>query len=189
MRTNHVAKGKKAQGTCIRCHEPIVAGEAYAWAKGRYSARRVIHAACGSFKPSELTDNDKIQTLYAAQEGAHEALQSLQSHPATADECGDFTEELQSILQDAADQAEEARAMYEESAEAIEEGFGHETYSSEEQREGAQMVETWIDALTSVDFDEFDPEGIEDDDLEGALDDWANDCVAAASDAIDELEV
>lgn len=170
MRVTTVKAARKDQkGLCIRCRKPIVEGEGYRWAKGRYTSKKVIHSTCGSFKQSELTSNDKLSQLYAAIENVDEWIESAQKDvdPLT------LLEDAKSALEECADAIEEVVQMYRDSAEAIEDGFGHETYQSEEMNSNADELESFAsDVRDSVDdVDEFDEAALVDEFNESIVDD------------------
>lgn len=67
MRTNHVAKARKDQGTCSKCGQPIPKGATYKWLKGRYGPRRSYHASC-VIPRSHTTGSAKLGQLWDAQD-------------------------------------------------------------------------------------------------------------------------
>jgi hypothetical protein len=144
MRANHINSAAKPH-VCGACGVTINKGDPYSWAKGRFGPKmtRCAQAKC-RFKPSDLTSNEKLSKLYAAQEVLEEALGNWQDT-----EGGDATD-LREALEAAAEEAREAAGMYEESAEAIEEGFGHPTSQSEELRDNGADAEGWADELDQV---------------------------------------
>lgn len=168
------ARGKKngAKMTCHNCRREIKPGDAYKWFAnriGRSSIRKNYCSTC-HIRQSDMTTSPHLQTIYAGQEAADDALDGLDGR-GTLDS-------LSAIMRDCAEAYREAQASYEESADNIEEGFGHETYQSEEIREKAQACESAADELESAadevenmdDPDLSDEELKEDFDYEGETD-------------------
>lgn len=159
MRVTTVESARKDQGRCIRCSSEIAKGESYRWAKGRYGPRRAIHAKCGQFKQSELTDNDKLNQLYAAVESVDDWIANTKSEEIDIET---FLDDAKQALEEAADQIEEVAEMYREIASNIEDGFGHATFASEEAESNADEVESFASDVRDAlgDIEEFDEDTI-----------------------------
>ncbi len=179
MRVNHVQAAAKP-GTCDACPDPIEKGQSYNWVKPRHGSKRSRHAACRPFRPSELTSNEKLQTLYAAQEAIEDAMAEWQEVAA-----GDFTTSiLVDALETAAEQAREAASMYNEAADNLEHGFGHPTNQSEELQSNAADAEAWADELETAAGDLVDGDDTDEDWDEEA---WRSEIVGHIEDVVGSL--
>jgi hypothetical protein len=170
MRVNTVKKARKDQGTCPACGKEIKAGDSYKWAKGRFTAKKVRCASC-NFRQSDLTSSDKLSQVYAAQEGAEDAMAEWSGSP-DADDDGS---EAKSIMETLAEAIREVAQEYQESADSIHENFS-ESSTADECEEKAQELEQWADECEQVaeeaEFDEDDIDFDEDDvDVEDCKDD------------------
>jgi hypothetical protein len=168
MKVTTVGAARKDVGqNCIRCHKPIVIGESYRWAKGRFSHKRVIHAECGGFKASETTDNDKLVQAYSVQESMDEM------------EWTNFGDAKADVLTWVGE-IEEVADMYRESAEAIRDGFGHDTSQSEEADEHAEEADDWAatvkDCLDDLSFEDDDASEEAEEEVRAALDSASQEC-------------
>lgn len=144
---------------CEACGNPIEIGMSYKWVaprahRGATGHKRNRHVNCPAWKQSELTSSQHLATIYAAQEGAEDALASVTID--TVEDAEGVLETLREIAGDFADQVREASQSYEESAQNIEDGFGHETYQSEELREKSESIEGWADEAADVSLTDFD---------------------------------
>lgn len=149
-RVTTVEKARKAPGSCGACGKKIEAGQAYKHWSFRYGGKRIrcTAAACAP-KSSDLTNNEKLSTLYAHGENFDDQISQWDQE--TADD-------LRAIVEEYADGVQEVVDMYNESADAIEEGFGHETFSSQEQREAADDLDNFKSDIESArdDIDDFE---------------------------------
>lgn len=137
-RQTHVKKAQKDQGTCTKCGEPIVAGQAYVWVKlrpggPRSSLRLARHEGCPNWRQSELTFS-KMRGVYAAEEELTDAVEAATT-----------PEDVTSAMEAWSEAVREVAEEYRESAENIRDGFGHDTYRSEELDEKADELESWAD--------------------------------------------
>lgn len=144
-RVNYVksARGKKSGATvrCANCGTEIKPGDPYKWFAnriGRMSVRKNYCSTC-QIRPSMMTTSPHLQTIYAGQEAAGDALDAFTGRGTLDD--------LSQILRDCAEAYREAQQSYEESADNIESGFGHETQQCQEIREKAEACETAADEL------------------------------------------
>lgn len=166
------AKGRKDGRVrrCDKCGTEIKPGDSYRWFAnriGRSSQRKNFCATC-PIRESDKTTSPHLQTIYAGQEAAEDAL-------AVTD--GELTlSDIAEAVRGYAESLREASESYGESADNMEEGFGHETYQSQEIREKAEACESVADEVESI-ADEIenmdDPEADEDEflaDYEGETD-------------------
>ena len=151
---------------CDHCGNPIEVGTPYKWIaprSGPYGGtKRYRHESCPTWQVWEYS-NSLSALIAAAQHDAQEAL-------ASANDQGDFesvASDFAAAIQDLADQKNE-------SADNIESGFGHETYVSEDLRDTASNLESWVSDIENFqeeDYpepeDESKPEPSED-----QLEDW-----------------
>jgi hypothetical protein len=152
------AKGRKDGHSrrCIKCGTEILPGQPYKWFAnriGRYSQRKNFCANC-RIRPSDQTTSPHLQTIYAAQEAAEDALAQVPEATLT---------DLAEIVREYANGVREASESYTESADNMEDGFGHETQQSEEIREKAEACESAADEIESM-ADEI--EGMDDPDAD-----------------------
>lgn len=149
-RVTTVEKARKAPGSCGRCGTTIKVGQAYKHWSFRYGGKRIrcTAPACAP-RSSDLTNNEKLSTLYAYGENFEDAISEWDQENA---------DDLRAICDEYADGVQEVVDMYNESADAIEEGFGHETFASEEQREGADELDSFKGEIENArdEIDEFD---------------------------------
>lgn len=163
------AKGRKdgQPRRCTRCRIEIKPGDSYKWFStriGRMSQRKDFCDNC-QIRASDQTTSSHLQTIYLAQESAHDTL----------DVSGELTlTDIAEAVRSYAEGVREAAESYGESADNIEEGFGHETYQSEEIREKSQACESLADELDSA---ADDVEGMDDPDadLDEFLEDYEGD--------------
>lgn len=186
-RVNYVKKARKAQGTCSGCGNKIEKGDEYKWIKFRYGGKRKRCGTC-RFRPSDLTNSDKLSRVYAAQEAAEDAI---------ADWDGQDHTDLQSALEEAASQIREVAEEYQESCDNIRDSFS-ESATADECEEKAQELESWADSLEDVDFEDWEAEEEDEDDKKDdkddepkdesgrTRDDWIEEQRSLASDAINE---
>jgi hypothetical protein len=92
----------------------------------------------------------------SSQESACDTLNALRDSSTVES----IQDDVESAVHDTASGFEEAATLCDESASAIEEGFGHETPSSEQQREmsdtftaGAEDLDSWTLGVTREEFD------------------------------------
>jgi predicted RNA-binding Zn-ribbon protein involved in translation (DUF1610 family) len=164
MRVNTVKKARKDQGTCPSCGKAIKAGDAYKWAKGRYTAKKIRCESC-AFRQSDLTSSDKLSQVYAAQEGAEDAMAEW------AGEEG----EAQAIMENLAEAVREVANEYQESADNIHEHFS-ESEKADECEERSQELEQWADECEQVGEEaEFDADDIDFDEDDVDVEDCEND--------------
>lgn len=143
MRVNRVKRAAKP-GHCEACLEPIEVGQAYNWIKSRYGPKRSRHAACRPFRPSDLTSNDKLSSLYLIQETIEDEVSAWGLLEST-----DISDLVAALDQGASDAREVAEA-FRESAENLESGFGHPTSQSEELASNGDEVDGWADELEQL---------------------------------------
>jgi hypothetical protein len=147
MRVNHVAKatGSKkrpwpSEGKrCMKCSKPIMKGEPYKWAKGRYSWMRI---ACGNcqFSRSDLTDSIK-GAIYDAFDEAFKELEE-------ADETTDFS----SIADTIAEAVREVEEQYRSTAEEYFSGGGPNAEYADE----CDSVASELESIQAPDIDDFE---------------------------------
>lgn len=147
MRVYTVKKARKDQGTCESCREPINAGMAYKYVAPRYGPKRKRHQDCPYWKQSELTSG-KIATAYAAQEDAHEALESVSWPDEDEDPVSTVESDIQEILSACAEGAQECMDDYQEGLDAMPEGLQYGPVGEEIQAKIDALSE-WIDSLGS----------------------------------------
>lgn len=159
-RVTHVksAKGRKDGRArhCTRCHEEILPGSSYKWFAiriGRSSIRKDFHDTC-QIRQSDRTTSPHLQTIYAAQESAQDALDQGGAMPLA---------DIAEIVRGYAEGLREAAEGYGESADNMEDGFGHETEMSATIREKADACESLADETESA---ADDIEGMDDPDAE-----------------------
>lgn len=173
MKVQTVNAARKPAGTCGHCGEPIDKGAGYRYIKPRFGPRRVRHTSCPSFRPSDLTSNDKLADLYAAQENVEDVVGAWDGAPENADD-------VVSALRDAKATAEDVAERYRDIQSNIEDGFGHATFQSDEAGENADACDEWGNAL-----------GLASDEIEGMVDDADDDFGAnvetIANEALGEL--
>ena len=173
-RVTRVDHARKDQGTCGRCGAEIKKGDPYKHASPGFRGPKLVRCDNCSFRQSELTTS-LMSGVYAAQEGAHDALDALDSDGTFTD-----TSDVESILSTAADEAAEVQGEYEAAAEAM-------GSAGEEHQEKADMIESWGDDLGNVNYDE-PPEDEENDDNEEEWQSWREGVIEAAREAIDAFE-
>lgn len=139
MRVNHVQKASnkvlKEDGTpkmhCSTCRAPIVPGEPYKWAKGRYTMKNV-KCKDHDFKRSELTSSDKKATLYDAEEAAEADVDAATTQ-----------EEIEAAMTALADQIAEVAEEYRQVADEYFNGGGPNAESADELEAWQSEVEAW----------------------------------------------
>lgn len=191
MRTNHVSKARKGQGTCESCRQEIAKGQAYKWIKSRYGPKRSRHADCPSWRPSEMTGS-KMATAYAAQEGGHDDLDaidaSLVNDAATAEA---FVDDVKAALAAVAEGGNECAGDYQEGIDNLPDSL-QDGPTAEESREKIDALEQW-----ASDLEDWTPDAewsdavddIEDDDeRQDAISEWTSEVIDNARAAIDGLE-
>jgi len=99
---------------CRRCHRKIEPGERYFYYKFRYGGK-YTHCKLHPPRASELTQS-KMSGVYAAVEGAEDALALLQKKNGTV-------EDVQAVLETAADEVESIRDEYQDSLDNMPEGL------------------------------------------------------------------
>lgn len=147
MRVNYVKKatGSKKRPwpeegkTCMKCRKPILKGEPYKWAKGRYSSKRIACGNC-SFSRSDLTDSIKAG-IYSAFEDAATELEN-------ADESTDF----ESIRDQIAEAIREVEQQYRDTSEEYFSGGGPQAEMADECDSAASEVES----IDLPDIEEFE---------------------------------
>lgn len=166
------AKGRKdgRARKCSQCGTEILPGQSYKWFAnriGRYSQRKDFCADC-RIRPSMQTTSPHLQTIYAGQENAEDALAAGGNEMTLSD--------IADAVRGYAEALREASESYGESADNMEDGFGHETANSQEIREKADECESIADTVEGA-ADEIesmdDPDAEEDefaDDYEGETD-------------------
>jgi len=166
------AKGRKdgRPRRCANCGTEILPGSSYKWFAnriGRYSQRKDFCNDC-RIRPSMQTTSPHLQTIYAGQEAAEDALAAGGNNLTLSD--------IAEAVRGYAEALREASESYGESADNIEDGFGHETSQSAEIREKADECESLADTVESAADDiegMDDPDADEDefaDDFEGETD-------------------
>jgi len=152
MRTHSVKKAQKDQGTCLKCHKPIKAGDSYAWLKGRHGPRKVVCAAC-HFSDSDRTGSDKLARVYDARDAALEAVAKWAVE--------DDVEDLKAILTDCADALREVAQEYQDSADNIHQNFS-ESSTADDCEEKANEIEGYADEVAEAadNMEEFDEDNV-----------------------------
>lgn len=139
-RVSYVKKARASKFTrrCKRCGHVIEAGEAYKYADlktGPTSGYTIYFCSEHNARQSDLTSNDRLSRLYAAQESVEDVLS------------GDWDfASLASALESAADEAESVAEEYEESASNMEEYF-QGSYQVDEIREKGEACTEWAQEL------------------------------------------
>jgi hypothetical protein len=148
MKVTVVKAARKSPGKCSKCGDVIKEGQTYRHWAFRFGGKRVRCAKSECYpKQSDLTSNEQLSALYAANEGAEEDLADWKS-----DEIGD----LEAIRDNLASQVEEVASGYREKADNIESGFGHSTSVSDELTEKADEVDSYQQEIEGVSFEEFE---------------------------------
>lgn len=170
-RVTTVQKSMKAQ-VCGRCHTELPKGSAYRHATPGFRGTKLIRCLGPDcrFRQSELTTS-KMAEVYAAQEDAFDNIDTWD---------GVDTDELESILQDAADRARDVAQEYADAADAMGD-------AGAEMQERADEIEAWADALVDVEWPDDSELGVDSDPEDTEA--WADDCRQAAQDALDELAI
>jgi len=161
------AKGRKngQPRRCTSCGKAINPGDSYKWFAnrvGRMSMRKDYCADC-TIRPSAMTTSPHLQTIYAGQENAEDALGKLGDEASLSD--------IAEAVRGYAEALREASESYGESADNIEDGFGHETYQSAEIREKSEACESAADTVESM-ADDIESMDDPDADEEEFLDDF-----------------
>lgn len=177
MRVNRVKHAAKP-GICEVCHGDIRIGQPYNWIKSRYGPKRSRHATCRQFRPSDLTSNDKLSSLYAIQERIEDEASAWGLLEST-----DLAD-LVTALDDAAVEAREVADDYRETAENLEQGFGHSTSQSEEIASNGDEVDGWADELEQL-SSELEPAYPDQDDWDEAA--WRDGIAGQISDVVGSL--
>lgn len=183
-RIETVKKARKAQGVCESCGNGILAGAGYRFIKARYGPIRKRHLECPSWRLSEMTTS-KMATAYAAQESGHDAIDAIEVPEPDA---GNFKGEAESLVSELKTILEEVANGYNECASDYQEGLDNMPDQLQDGDVGQQIQEK-IDGLESAaqDLESWDPQ----DDEPGedqSFEEWANDVMQEARDAIDALE-
>lgn len=135
---------------CEKCGKEIAVGDPYKHISpksGPYGGRQRNRCeACPMWRPSETTGSAALAEVYGAQEAASDAISEWDGN----------TDDLRSILDDAAEGLRSGAEVWRESASNIEDGFGHPTYQSEELNERADTLDSSADELANVDLEEWD---------------------------------
>lgn len=137
MRVTSVNKAQSDVGKCCRagCTTEIKIGDSYRWFKFRNGPKRVF---CSAHRPksSEMTQSDKLSTLYAAREHAEELL--------ATEDIGreDISAELNDCAQAARDVGEEYQSSLDNMPEQLQESSGIQ--------EKIDACEQWADELESA---------------------------------------
>lgn len=205
-RITRVKKCRKAQKPCGKCGDALPKGSAYIhWSPGFRGRKRARCAKTECHpRPSEMTANDRLSRLYAAQENIEDALSGWDRED---------KESIEEALNEAAGEAREVGEEYTESAETINE-TAEGSPIAEECTEKAESCESWADALESAAGDledkpdpaECEAKGCKDGkvktkaddgtetetdctDCETAIETWATSIEEAAQEASSELEL
>lgn len=204
------AQASKKPRRCMRCREDIEVGQSYQHVSpNRYMPTLMKHTDCQpGFKQSEMTGS-KMATAYAAQEDAHDALGQVDAHAfVEVDESGEgkhsfdaqaFVDEVKSVLEECSNGIEECRDDYQDGLDAMPEGL-QQGPTGEEISEKIDVLDSFADDLGSFDPTvEFDEDDINPDAEEGApvdaadftaaVDDFAEQVLDEAREAIDGLEL
>lgn len=195
MKIKTIGKAQKDQGVCEKCREPIAVGQSYRYIKPRYGAKRKRHASCPIWRQSEMT-TAKIATAYAAQEDAHDFLNDLDPKTYFTGELEQDTEgnerhlidadqlvsDIQEILGTCAQGAEDCKEEYQEGLDNMPEGL-QEGPTGEEIQEKIELLEDWGQTLEAWDPQNPEPDGDQD------PEEWADEVIDEARQAIDELEL
>lgn len=156
--------------TCDKCGAEIEPGQPYKWIKpksGPYGGH--MRTRCGSCPTWQVWDYSYSLSAQIAriEHDATEAVYTAES-----------TDDVESILNDAAEQIRELAEQKREGASNIEEGFGHATYQSEELEQQAEDLDSWADDVEGTDVPE--PEMTEDEcpacDGTGEVSDTCSNC-------------
>lgn len=128
------ARASKKERRCVRCGYVIQPGESYRHAGFKTSPySSMVRNWCKDHPPrqSELTMNDRLSRLYAAQEAISDAK---------------TIDDIACALDDAADTAEEVRDDYQESHDNMPESLQYSS-TAEELESKVEACDTWADAL------------------------------------------
>lgn len=132
------ARNSKYKRVCRRCGREIKTGEKYFWFQFRNQSKTIF--CCDHYpKCSEMTNSDKLQRLYSAQE----EIEDQSSF-----------DDLLSTLQSASETAEEVGSEYQESADNLD---GRLNY--DELEEKASSCEAWASDLQELASEMEDIEG------------------------------
>lgn len=163
MRINQVKKCRKSPGTCVVCGKVIETGSAYKWVQEYRGAKRSAHSAC-PFRMSHTTSG-RLAEVYAAQEGAQDALEDAKRRSPTINAS---LEDCRDVLESLRDEVQSISEEYQEAADAIGENFdGSEQH--QELEEKVSDLEQWIDDIGNV-IDESADDSFDEEDDERATD-------------------
>ena len=205
------ARASKKERTCGACHKPVTAGQSYRWAApGGIGARKLFRHAideCNKqFRRSELSSS-KMGAVWDAQDDAESNLGALSVDDFISDgefDSSGFDNAVQEILQEAASAAEECASDYQDGIDSMPDAL-QDGPTAEESREKIDALEQWQQELeswsTSETFepperDEVDePNDDTDEDreaewldtLRGAAEEYAENVIAEAIEALSEL--
>lgn len=171
-RITTVTKSMKDQ-TCGRCGKDLPKGSAYQWAKPGFRSRtRLIRCLGCAFRQSELTTSLK-GIAYAAQEAGEDALAEWDSEDVGV---------LEAIRDAVVEGATECLEAYQEAQDAWTENGAWE---NSEWDEYISELESWVDELEGLDFEEYVDDDPED---EGeARQEWADEQRSSLEEAIGAL--
>ena len=163
MRINRVKHALKKGLVCGKCNKTIVhshddkktkkrvLGDPYIWIKHRYGGKRIRCTAQGcGFTSADMTTSEKLGRVYDARDSARDAVSEWD---------GEDIEDLKTSLSELADAIREVADEYNESADNIEQAFPSGCPKSEECRERADELSSWIDEIESADFEELEEDG------------------------------
>jgi len=152
-RVNRVGKCRKAQGNCGGCGDPIKKGDPYIhWSPGFRGSKRRRCTKPGCYpRPSALTANDRLSTVYGAQEDVEDTIKDWDRRDIDA---------LKDAMTEAAEHIREMGEEYQESADTINE-TAEGSPIAEECEEKANGLSEWADEIESARDDLEEYEGAE----------------------------
>ncbi len=156
MRITTVKKARIDQGNCEFCRNAITAGMSYMFISPRYGGKRKRHAECRSWKPSEMTSG-KSSTALAAQEDAHDELETISWPVGDEDPVAAVEEAVKAALENASEGARECQEDYQEGLDNMPEGLQYGPVG-EGIQENIDALEAWIDELEGWTNSEGTPE-------------------------------
>lgn len=172
----------KPNHVCEFHQEPIKPGDSYKWISVMTSPRS-SHSRYRCDSAPDWHRWDYSSSLSAR-------VEQVQYNFASEIESVESKEDVEQILASTADEIREIAEEKRESAQNMEDGFGHPTEKSDELNETADELDSWADDVESWDIEDYPeaPEG-EEEPSEDQVDEWRENAVAAAQEAVDQSPV
>jgi hypothetical protein len=189
---------------CERCREEILPGQRYFQWEKRYGGPRRQHVECGYPRPTQLSNRKTAQIEEAVMDADLSQWQPSipEEWDGSTDSIDVDVEHLRDLLSNVAETARDVGQEYQDSFDNLPENFQYGA-TGEALQEVAQELESWADEVEDFDpqSDEPDwPEREEDEDgnpvssddewreeVQEALDKWADDVRGEAEDKISEI--